>query len=296
MMGRSLNTYILVLVIVTLLFPLPCLQFTAYAESREDLCIDMSKAYDQNFKWYNTNGSLPQYMGDYYLFTGGKGTNMYQDAISIRSIKVGKAYALSARVAINLQTLHDDDRDEFAIFVTDDTKVFTGDEFGFVFRIKSAALYGYIQSPRIPEFFLIFKISNVPIGQENVYNLKAVYTELNNKAIVRFFVNDINIYTHDFPITSNEELYLVISSKKLSPPSIDTSNNYMKVYSACIVNLPVPRVDSTYQDNVQTKLEVDIHLLLTLVLVTMLITIVLLLIKIDRRIHLLIKYYHGRSY
>lgn len=295
MRGTSLNVYILASITIIALILLPYAQFTTYAEGQEDLCIDMGGAYDQNFKWYNTNGSLPKYMGDHYLFTGSNNTNMYQDAISIRSIKVGKAYALSTRVAINLQTLHDDDRDEFAIFVTDDIKVFTGDEFGFVFRIKSATLYGYIQSPRIPEFFLIFKISDVSIGQEKVYNLKAIYTELNGKAIVRFFVNDINIHTHDFPITSNEELYLVISSKKLSPLSIDTSNNYMRVYSACIVNLPVPRTDSVYQKNAQSKLEIDNYLPLTLVFAAMLITIVLLVIKIDKKISLLLKYYRGEN-
>jgi len=56
--------------------------------------------------------------------------------------------------------------------------------------------------------------------------------------VIRSSINDINVFTQDFPTISGEEFYLVISSKKLSPESVDASGNYMKVFSACIVNLP----------------------------------------------------------
>lgn len=81
--------------------------------------------------------------------------------------------------------------------------------------------------------------------------MKAVYSEIDGRAIIRFFVNDVNVLVHDFPIVTGENLYLVVSSKKLSPQSIDTSRNYMKVYSTCIVNLPVPRTDITNQSSTQ---------------------------------------------
>ncbi len=223
----------------------------AVGEETRDLCIDMSTVYDQRFNWYNTNGSLPAYMGDHYLFNGGSTSNMYQDALSLASIKVGKAFALSARLSIHIGSESTSPRDEFAIFVTDDTKVFTGDEFGFVVRQDTASLYGYLQSPRFYEFFKEFKLADLTIGREETFNLKAVYSELDGRALIRFFVNDINVLVHDFPIVTGENLYLVISSKKLSPPSIDTSRNYMKVYSTCIVNLPAPRIDITGQDPTQ---------------------------------------------
>lgn len=209
----------------------------------EDLCIDMNTAYDQGFKWYNTAGPLPAYMGDHYLFTGSSSTNMYQDAVSLRTIKVGKAFALSARVSIYIDSKSPSSRDEFAIFVSDDAKVFTGDEFGFVVRQDSASLFGYLQSPRLYEFFKEFKLADIQVGREETYNLKAVYSELDGRAIVRYFINDVNVLVYDFPVVTGEELYLIVSSKKLSDPSLDTSKNFMKVYSACVVNLPAPRID-----------------------------------------------------
>jgi hypothetical protein len=79
---------ILTLTLLTLL----SLAVTA-GQSVEDSCIDFSTPYDQNFKWYNTNGSLPEYHGDHYLFSGGKTANAYQDAVSRKSIRVGSAFA-----------------------------------------------------------------------------------------------------------------------------------------------------------------------------------------------------------
>ncbi|MEM3394578.1 MAG: hypothetical protein QXV24_04580 [Nitrososphaerota archaeon] len=231
-------------------------------EDSRDLCIDMSTAYDQSFKWYNTNGSLPAYMGDHYLFSGGSTSNMYQDAISLVPIKVGKAFALSARISIHVGSESMSSRDEFAVFVTDDTKVFTGDEFGFVIRQDSASVYGYIQSPRLSEFFREFKLADVTIGREETYNLKAVYSVLDGRAIVRFFLNDVNVLVYDFPVMTDEELYLVVSSKKLSPQFIDTSRNYMKVYSACIVNLPALRLDETNQSLTQDSRDYKDELML----------------------------------
>lgn len=237
--------FLLLVLFSSLFFPL------VMGEDSRDLCIDMSTAYDQGFKWYNTNGDLPAYMGDHYLFTGSSASGMYQDAVSLSSIRVGKAFALSARVSIRIDSRSQSSRDEFAVFVTDDTKVFTGDEFGFVVRHDSASLYGYLQSPRLYEFFKEFKLADLAVGREETYNLKAVYSELNDGAIIRFFINDQNVMVYDFPVVTGEELYLVVSSKKLSPEVVDTSNNYMKVYSACVVNLPAPRTEGPSQGNVQ---------------------------------------------
>ncbi len=240
------DKYLAVLVLLSTILSYFFLPFAVGEETR-DLCIDMSTAYDQGFKWYNTNGSLPAYMGDHYLFNGGKASNMYQDAVSLTSIKVGKAFALSARLSIHIGSKSTNPRDEFTIFVTDDTKVFTGDEFGFVVRQDTASLYGYLQSPRLYEFFKEFRLADLTIGKEESINLKAVYSEIDGRALIRFFVNDVNVLVHDFPVVTGENLYLVVSSKKLSPQSIDTSRNYMKVYSTCIVNLPASRIDITAQ-------------------------------------------------
>ncbi len=252
-------------------------------ENSRDLCIDMSTAYDQGFKWYNTNGSLPAYMGDHYLFTGSSTTNMYQDAISLRSIKVGKAFALSATISIHIDSKSPSSRDEFAIFVTDDTKVFTGDEFGFVVRQDSASLYGYLQSPRLYEFFKEFKLAEIPVSKEMTYNLKAVYSELDGKAIVRFFINDVNVLVYDFPVVTDEDLYLVVSSKKLSTVVVDTSNNGMKVYSACIVNLPAPRIDSVDQNIAQERDYLNELIIFTNILVLIIVLLMLLImLKISK--------------
>jgi len=213
-----------------------------------DLCLDTTTAYDRNFKWYNTAGPLPSFNGDHYVFTGSSASNVYQDALSLKAIEAGKTFALSARISLYIENPSQSDRDEFAIFVTDDTRVFTGDEFGFVIRQKSSTINGYIQSPRIPEFFKEFRLENIPIGVEKTYTLKAIYSEVNNRGVIRFFINDINVFTQDFPIISGEEFYLVISSKKLSPESVDTSGNYMKIFSACMVNLPPQRADNIAQE------------------------------------------------
>jgi hypothetical protein len=247
----------------------------------KDLCLGMTTAYDQNFKWYTTAGPLPSFNGDHYVFTGSSASNVYQDALSLKAVEAGKTFALSARISVYIENPSQSDRDEFAIFITDDTRVFTGDEFGFVIRQKSSTINGYIQSPRIPEFFKEFKLENIPIGVEKAYTIKAVYSEVNNKGIVRFFINDINVFTQDFPIISGEEFYLVISSKKLSPETVDTSGNYMKVFSTCIVNLSPQRADGaageTASQNISPSTEQIMLTVLTLNSVALIILAVALL-------------------
>lgn len=236
------------------------------ANQPADLCLDLTTAYDQNFKWYNTNGSLPAYHADHYLFTGSKFTNVYQDALSLKSIEAGKTFALSARVSVYIENLSASDRDEFAVFITDDTRVFTGDEFGFVVRQSSSTINGYIQSPRIPEFFKEFKLESIPVGSERTYTLKAVYAEIGDKGVIRFFINDISVFVHDFPKISGEKFYLVISSKKLSPTSIDTSRNYMKAYSACMINLPIQRADENPDASAHQQADPHMNLIITLLI------------------------------
>lgn len=267
------------LLILLWVFSASVLTQSVVGDGSEDLCIDMSTAYDQGFKWYNTAGPLPAYMGDHYLFTGSSSTNMYQDAVSLRTIKVGKAFALSARVSIYIDSKSQSSRDEFAIFVSDDAKVFTGDEFGFVVRQDSTSLFGYLQSPRLYEFFKEFKLADVPVGREETYNLKAVYSELDERAIVRYFINDVNVLVYDFPVVTGEELYLIVSSKKVSDPSIDTSRNFMKVYSACVVNLPTPRIDVATNIGGQTIDDFDKIMVMTdlLTLITLLVVLIVML-------------------
>lgn len=215
-----------------------------YAENQTGyLCLDTTSAYDRNFKWYNTMGPLPLFAGDHYVFTGSRATDVYQDALSLEAVTAGRTFALTARINIYIENPSASDRDEFAIFVTDDTRVFTGDEFGFVIRQRSPAIYAYIQSPRIAEFFKEFRIEDLPGKTGKTYTLKAVYSEMGDKGLIRFFINDIVVLVTDYPKIYGENFYLVISSKKLSPENIDTSKNYMKVYSACIVNLPPQRVE-----------------------------------------------------
>jgi len=263
---------------IVLAMVLPSAAQLAMGQEPKDLCLDTSTAYDQNFKWYNTDGPLPSYVEGHYIFSGGKSSSMYQDALSLKSVKVGESFALSAKISVKIDTLSTSSRDEFSVFITDDTKVFTGDEFGFVIQQDGPALFAYLQSPRTTEFFKIFKLDSIPMGQEKTYTLKAVYSEMNGRAIVRFFVNDILALTHDFPLVSDHEFYLVISSKKLSESELDTSRNTMRVYSACIVNLPVADVPS----NADVKESPAGLLALSLTnTVTMLLTVAILITTIN---------------
>ena len=254
---------ILTLTLLTLL----SLAVTA-GQSVEDSCIDFSTPYDQNFKWYNTNGSLPEYHGDHYLFSVGKTANAYQDAVSRKSIKVGSAFALSVRLEVSFNTRTPTDRDEFAVFVTDDTKVFTGDEFGFVLRQGSLVLNGYIQSPRTREYFKEFRLDRLEPGVSKTYVLKAVYSEVEGEGLVRFFVNDILVASHAYPIVSGKDFYLVLSMKKLSAPQHDTSENRVKIYSACIVNLQHQPTD--IHKNTVTQQGTDVIVLLNTLMVILL--------------------------
>jgi len=254
---------ILTLTLLTLL----SLAVTA-GQSVEDSCIDLSTPYDQNFKWYNTNGSLPEYHGDHYVFSGGKTANAYQDAVSRKSIKVGSAFALSVRLEASFSTRAPTDRDEFAVFVTDDTKVFTGDEFGFVIRQGSMVLNGYVQSPRTREYFKEFRLDSLEPGVSKSYVLKAVYSEVEGEGLVRFFVNDILVASHDYLIVSGKDFYLVLSMKKLSAPQHDTSENKVKIYSACIVNLQQQPLD--IHKNTATQQGNDVIVLLNTLMVVLL--------------------------
>lgn len=287
-MWKSSQVRLITLLTLSFLITMPL----AHGDSQlKDLCLDMTTAYDQSFKWYNTAGPLPSYNGDHYIFTGSSASNVYQDALSLKSVEAGKTFALSTRVSIYIANPSQSDRDEFAIFVTDDTMVFTGDEFGFVIRQKSSTINGYIQSPRIPEFFKEFRLESIPIGVEKTYTLKAVYSEINNRGIIRFFINDINVFTHDFPIISGEKFYLVISSKKLSPESVDTSGNYMKVFSACMVNLPPQRANSIIQETSSQNEFSSMEQLMLIALVlnsVMLVTLAIVLLVLARRLKQLV--------
>jgi hypothetical protein len=280
---RLLQARLILLFVISLLIIMPIVHGDGQFK---DLCLDMTTAYDRNFKWYNTAGPLPSFNGNHYVFTGSSASNVYQDALSLKTIEAGKTFVLSARISVYIGSQSQNDRDEFAIFVTDDTRVFTGDEFGFVIRQKSSTINGYVQSPRIPEFFKEFKLEKIPIGAEKAYTLKAVYSEVNNRGVIRFFINDINVFTQDFPIISGEEFYLVISSKKLSSESVDTSSNYMKVFSACMINLPPQRADTAAQEtfprNESQSMEQMMLMVLTLNSAVLIILAIALLVLIRR--------------
>jgi len=274
----KISTLLLSFAFFTMVYP-------ANGQEAKDLCIDMSTAYDQKFKWYNTDGQLPSYVDGHYIFSGGKSSSMYQDALSLMSIRVGESFALSARISVKIDTLSPSRRDEFSIFITDDTRVFTGDEFGFIIRQDVPALLGYLQSPRMMDFFKEFKLESISLGEEKTYTVKAVYSEINGKAIVRFFVNDIQALTYDFPLVAGHEFYLVVSSKKLSSPEIDTSKNSLKVYSACIVNLPVAEIPSTTEigkTSVESSTQTLINIITMVFSAALLITTINLYIKLRK--------------
>jgi hypothetical protein len=233
--GLVLNHIILAVAFLTLL-PI----VVTSGQSVEALCLDFSQPYDMNFKWYNTNGSLPEYRGDHYLFFGGSTTNAYQDAVSKKSLRVGSTFNLSVKLEVYFNTQAFTDRDEFAVFVAEDTEFYKGDEFGFVIRQRSMVLNGYIQSPRTREYFKEFRLDSLELGLSKSYVLKAVYSEVEGKGLVRFFVNDILVASQEYPIVSGKDFYLVLSMKKLSPPQYDTSANQVRVYGACLANLPQP--------------------------------------------------------
>ncbi len=195
----------------------------------DSIALDTSR-YDPKFNWYNTNGTLPIISNDGVIFHGSNLTNMYQDAISIISIKPAKYIELNARVSFIIDNYSDNPKDEFAIFTTTDIKEYNENEFGFVLPEDSNILYAYLQSPDIREFFIWRPVMYI---DDDIHSLKAIYDNGN----VRFYIDDMIVWEHKF-IILKDRLHLAIVSHKLSNDNIDISNNKMIIYNANLLSKP----------------------------------------------------------
>lgn len=211
------------LLAIGVLFPiLSYYNINAYNNS---IILDTTR-YDPKFNWYNTNGSLPIIKDNTVTFTGSNRTDMYQDAISIVSIR-GNTFELHANVSFIIDEYSNNPKDEFAIFATSNTVTYDKHEFGFVLPENDNVLYAYIQSPEIDGFFIWKSILYVSNNEE--YILKAVYNKGTNDIL--FYVNDILVWHTNF-IRLDDNMHLAIVSHKISNESIDISNNKMVIKEA----------------------------------------------------------------
>ncbi len=198
-----------------------------YANNNANTIILDTSKYDPNFNWYNTNGTLPIIRNNTVIFHGSNLTNMYQDAISIISIKPSKYIELNTKVSFIINDYSNNAKDEFAIFATSDIKEYNKHEFGFVLPENNNILYAYIQSPEINGFFIWKPIMYI---DDNIHELKAIYD--NSK--VRFYIDNMLVWEYKF-IILKDRLHLAIVSHKLSN-NIDISNNKMIIYNASLLS------------------------------------------------------------
>ena len=214
----------IILMSLTILTITPILLYTN--NNANTIILDTSK-YDPNFNWYNTNGTLPIIRNNTVIFHGSNLTNMYQDAISIISIKPSKYIELNAKVSFIINDYSNNAKDEFAIFATSDIKEYNKHEFGFVLPENNDILYAYVQSPEINGFFIWKPIMYI---DDNLHELKAIYD--NSK--VRFYIDNMLVWEYKF-IILKDRLHLAIVSHKLSN-NIDISNNKMIIYNASLLS------------------------------------------------------------
>ncbi|GIU72056.1 MAG: hypothetical protein KatS3mg003_1535 [Candidatus Nitrosocaldaceae archaeon] len=204
---------------------LPILSYYNTNASNNGIILDTTR-YDPKFNWYNTNGSLPIIKDNTVVFTGSNRTDMYQDAISIVSIR-GNTFELYANVSFIINEYSNNPKDEFAIFATSNTVTYDKHEFGFVLPENDNILYAYIQSPEIDGFFIWKPILYVSNNEE--YILKAVYNK--GTSDILFYVNDILVWHTNF-IRLDDNMHLAIVSHKISNESIDISNNKIIIKEA----------------------------------------------------------------
>lgn len=213
---------LLSIMLVGLFIPLFSNESASYNES---IVLDTS-LHDPKFNWYNTNGSLAKIDNNSVIFQGSNRTNVYQDAISIITIKANNL-ELYANASFKINTYSDNPKDEFAIFTTSNTVTYNKDEFGFVLPENDRVLYAYIQSPDLPGFFVWKPILYV---DDINYALKAVYYKESKN--VRFYVNDMLVWDTKFVDLNNANMHLAIVSHKLSDEKIDISKNTMSIHQA----------------------------------------------------------------
>lgn len=206
---------------IVLLFPI-LVSYNIDQSNEESIILD-TKRYDPKFKWYNTNGSLPIIKDNSVIFSGSNKTNMYQDAISITSIRPGDI-ELFANVSFFINSYSNNPKDEFALFATSDIVTYDKHEFGFVLPEDNNILYAYIQSPNINGFFIWKPILYV---EEKSYLLKAFYDKYSND--IFFYVNNILVWHINF-IELNDNMHIAIVSHKISNQSVDISNNKMIIH------------------------------------------------------------------
>jgi hypothetical protein len=190
----------------------------------DNIVLDTS-LYDPKFNWYNTNGELALIEDNRVIFNGSNRTNVYQDAVSIITLKANDL-ELYANVSFEINSYSNNPKDEFAIFATSNIVTYDENEFGFVLPENDKILYAYIQSPDLQKFFIWKPI--LYVDKDN-YILKAVYDE--DSRDVRFYVDDVLVWHTNF-VELNANIHLAIVSHKLSDEEIDISDNRMIIYEA----------------------------------------------------------------
>jgi hypothetical protein len=221
--GKTIKLNIVVIFVALVLI----LVYYNFFYSKQEIKLNLNYVYDPNFNWYNTNGSLPVVEGGSAIFYGSDKTNVYQDAVSLKGIVAKDTLVLNAVVTFNIESYSTNASDHFAIFLTNDKVNYNKEEFGFFLPEDSNILYAYVQSPSIHGLFVPTPITKVNNGE--TYNLKAVYSIEDSEPFVNFYLNNKQVWKYPFTKISNNLFYIVITSHKLSDPSINTSKNYMKI-------------------------------------------------------------------
>ena len=158
---------------------------------------------------------------------------MYQDIISVKTIKADTSLVLQATATTNIRELSNTGEDQLVIFAADDTSKYKGDEFGFVLPETGNTWYAYIQSPHLPSWFvwtpvLTLDSSSIP------HNFKAAYSNVGSFNCVNFYVDGKLVWTTLYPDVSGQSYHMALSSHKVSSTGIDISQNVMTIENASL--------------------------------------------------------------
>lgn len=185
------------------------------------------------FNIYNTNGTSPIVRGGSAVFCGSNATNVYQDIVSYATVKAQETIVLQAQATTKINQASNTGEDQFAIFAADDTTKYKGDEFGFVLPETGATWYAYIQSPKLPQWFVWMPILTLT-SSVAAHNFEAVYSNAGLLSFVNFYVDGKLVWTTSYPNVSGQNYHMALVSHKVSNQNVDVSENTMQVESASL--------------------------------------------------------------
>jgi hypothetical protein len=161
---------------------------------------------------------------------------MYQDIVSISTIKAQNHLVLQAQITTNIGSHSNTAEDQFSIFAADDITRFKGNEFGFVLPETGSCWYAYVQSPQIKGFFVWSPILNIEPNTTELHDFKAIYSDKGIFSDVCFFVDGELKWSSVYPTVSGD-FHLVLTAHKVSPQTVDISLNQMQVKKPILSNL-----------------------------------------------------------